>query len=781
MKSGHHSKLRQQGAALLMLLILLLLGSSYAYLQRANSSPQGNQRAAEVHGSLARAKEALIARAVADANRPGSLPCPDLITNDAGLKNLPDDGKSDNFTRNDCPSYVGWLPWVTLDLPELTDASGARLWYVLARTLRDDESAQPINSNVAVNLTLDGNSDIAALIIAPGSNIAGQSRPSTGPADYLEGANADGDDAFVSGPIGDNFNDLVIAITRQELIAATEQRVINSIRTCLAQHTAATTNETRTLPWPAPFSSPNKRGKAGSHFGNIPLTQPSEGPQKQLAAIGAQLDQARSGLLASNNPADRLNALKGLEITLTTSRNFADLLFTSARNLALGARNNVLKFTTLSNTLASARLNGRISVTERNTIMTNYYASTAPLQLLIEQLVDIGLDSFPNELERLQNPLADALRQGQAAPTPESLLILKGALDNLVRLLAATHTPIAGIAAISAQTQVSAAVAVQAIELALNTADELHITAALDTSAMALEQSRNLNTQISEAQRVSTPESGTEHTTNLSESSLRTLAGQLASAVSQFETTTNLTQAAMVPYSDAIYRVTVDLLFWAEIIDRQNSQISTQARRAPEASKSSPNHESLHARSELALASLTGTQGAIAKMQAYLDAPTKAGNEAAASNAFANTIALLETTLASKDSLLAATRSSAAQAFPTLWLDNACAFLQTGSELTSWWHVNQWAENSFYQIAGRNPDGSPDSTSALTVNGQGSQEFVVIGAGAALTNQNRANLRAADFFERGNGHPSRDGDAREPARNLESANPSRDFNDRLAY
>ena len=124
------------------------------------------QQEAKLAATLARAKEALIARAVTDANRPGSLPCPDLITNDGGLSNFPGDGKADMFTLTQCPSYVGWLPWVTLDLPELSDDTGTRLWYALSPELRDDDSAQPINSDRALAQQLDGAADIAAVIIA---------------------------------------------------------------------------------------------------------------------------------------------------------------------------------------------------------------------------------------------------------------------------------------------------------------------------------------------------------------------------------------------------------------------------------------------------------------------------------------------------------------------------------------------------------------------------------------------------------------------------------------
>lgn len=106
---------------------------------------------------------------------------------------------------------------MTIDLPELTDDSGTRLWYAVSPSLRDDDSAYPINSDTLAALRIDGGGEIAAIIIAPGRAIAGQTRPSNNPADHLEGDNANGDLNYVSGPSSATFNDVVAIITYQEL------------------------------------------------------------------------------------------------------------------------------------------------------------------------------------------------------------------------------------------------------------------------------------------------------------------------------------------------------------------------------------------------------------------------------------------------------------------------------------------------------------------------------------------------------------------------------------
>ena len=71
---------RQSGIALVALLVLLIMAGAYAFYRNANVGTGRIQQDAKLAATLARAKEALIARAVTDANRPGSLPCPDPVS-----------------------------------------------------------------------------------------------------------------------------------------------------------------------------------------------------------------------------------------------------------------------------------------------------------------------------------------------------------------------------------------------------------------------------------------------------------------------------------------------------------------------------------------------------------------------------------------------------------------------------------------------------------------------------------------------------------------------------
>lgn len=224
---------RERGAALLIILTIIGIGAAFLLVSALNKANQQIERDKITAAALAQAKDALIGRAVLDDNRLGSLPCPDLVTNIAGI-NVPGDGTADLFAGNECPSYVGWLPWRTLGLPELRDASGERLWYALSRSLRDDDSAQPINSSTAGDLAVGTASQIAAIVFAPGQPLPGQSgRPSNNVADYLDGSNADGDNNYTTGPLTNSFNDRLIYISRDQLMTSVTKRVAQELKQLL--------------------------------------------------------------------------------------------------------------------------------------------------------------------------------------------------------------------------------------------------------------------------------------------------------------------------------------------------------------------------------------------------------------------------------------------------------------------------------------------------------------------------------------------------------------------
>jgi hypothetical protein len=128
------------------------------------------------------------------------------------------------------------------------------LWYAVSdnfkNTMPDDTV---LNSETPGLINVDGANDIVAVIIAPGTPVAGQNnRPSIDKADYLEGTNADNDASAFATSGGGEFNDQLVTITRQELMTVVEKRVINEVRAVLENYR----NQYGAYPWMTPFADP---------------------------------------------------------------------------------------------------------------------------------------------------------------------------------------------------------------------------------------------------------------------------------------------------------------------------------------------------------------------------------------------------------------------------------------------------------------------------------------------------------------------------------------------
>ncbi|HSG24178.1 MAG TPA: hypothetical protein VLA64_14610 [Azonexus sp.] len=472
----HHAPLKKQrGVALWMLLVAVIMAGGFAFYKTSNIQFNRTGQDAKLMLALAKAKEALIAYAVTDNDRPGSLPCPDLATNSAGFSNIPGDGKSDMFTVNQCPTYVGWLPWVTLDLPELTDDTGTRLWFVLAPALRNHDSAQPINSDTPTGLQVDGNNDIAALVIASRTPLSGQNRPSNNPADYLDGENGNGSDhKYISGPQSAVFNDIVLIITRQELMAAVEKRVANELKSCLSQHALSSANTDHRYPWPAPLNATSFQGKSGSLFGRVPDTQPGSGLEAALKMSIAKLTQAQALVTAAPTATKQLAALNTLSEAIIQARNLFDAIFASTNKIKQTADDAVGKLQNIENSITLA--GNRISRSEGETIRTLADATDATLDALPEQLVESGIDVFPWELARRRTPLS-------AAKTITELVSSTQAIQSL---LVATTTPRTDISPHLAAATSAANIAYAAAQTAALTPGDITLQSAAQAAANTL-------------------------------------------------------------------------------------------------------------------------------------------------------------------------------------------------------------------------------------------------------------------------------------------------------
>ena len=216
---------------------------------------------------LAKAREALISRAASDANHPGSLPCPDAVTNIPG-NNIPNDGIADLLSGTACPSAIGRLPWRTLGLPDLRDADGEKLWYLLAPAYQDS-TAKIINPSTGGQIAgyectenapaspvwpcaaprLVSPAPWVAVIFAPGKLLPGQNRDAAHTADvlqFLESYNA-AEPLKLRTAAGGAHNDRLSGITADDLFAIVQRRVAREVQSALSIYhaTATTAGQTR--------------------------------------------------------------------------------------------------------------------------------------------------------------------------------------------------------------------------------------------------------------------------------------------------------------------------------------------------------------------------------------------------------------------------------------------------------------------------------------------------------------------------------------------------------
>jgi hypothetical protein len=216
-----------------LLLILLLLGIGFGAGIYAMISPVSHALQAEraTSAALAQARDALIGHAARDATRPGRLPCPDTDNN----------GSAQLYAGSYCPSELGRLPWRTLGLADPRDGSGERLWYAVSRPYsRNPAGALPLNTDTPGPLTVTGTAptgDLVAIVFAPGPVVGAQSRGAAGQnlaQNYLEGGNEiAGATSFTTAAASAGFNDRLLPVTRDALLAAVETRVAREARLVL--------------------------------------------------------------------------------------------------------------------------------------------------------------------------------------------------------------------------------------------------------------------------------------------------------------------------------------------------------------------------------------------------------------------------------------------------------------------------------------------------------------------------------------------------------------------
>lgn len=819
MKYRHPLPRKQSGIIIWLLVTILILVSSQVISGLSGSQNHAIRHQVKLLDALKQAKEALIAYAVTDAKRPGRLPCPD-ITGSA---------ISPILSRDDCDSYNGLLPWKTLDLVTAVDDRGMVFHYSLARWFGGDRKTPPLNSDTEADLRVEiangpASTDIVAIIIAS----RGQ----------LDPKNADSDLIFQSGTGREASNDdVLITITREELMAAVEKRIAGEAKSCLEQY--ASTHGY--YPWPAPLGGTAYRGNPGSLFGQIPETQPAGDTEILVSADIAALETARLTADRAISTTERIVALKNISTLVSDQNtrflvpwaNLAQSLVEKANGIssALGAQ---------SKAITSAIANDRISKTEKTNLRSSALAIKESSNQLIIQLEDSGLDPLPLYLAK-QNKALRLETEKLISGTPSDLeyTAMIGLIQDLAETLKISHTSnptlfhlldtayqassiaqaeyshaqsatgdtrIQQIARQSSSDLIAAVDALKAgisgqrvnvhpeelkaPSLQLSSLPQLDsllveqklgllqkITASIKTESTAVlaqtqvvasslesaTQAIKTMTNTSQLQQTIAPSLAeidklcsliANNGDNIGQESLKAIAARYSDAESIFARIEPRTQQEMVPYVNALTNPADELNRWAEHIRAQAYEISTWSQSGTDVIAS------INRKGE------KSPDGSLIALQSYAKTPTEE-NRIIAENAqklTAGALAVLKEKLSGLSASMAA-------AVPMRWSSNTCTMLNSDSK-GEWWGDNQWKQGVFYQISDRFRGKSGE----LKVNGAGYYSIVVLSSGPIAWHEVSAcqwqqqstsariavNRKIADFLEKENSEPSRDGEAKNP-------------------
>lgn len=252
MNSYMNSFIRSRGAAILIMLTIVVLAVTTMLVSQISLNQRKNLRTKDNAAALNAAAEALQGYALAHPV-PGTMPCPD--TTGDGLENP---------SAGSCQSQRGLLPLRTLGMNQLTDSSGASLWYAVELSYVAN-AAGARNSSTVTSLQLDGEW-MAAVIIAPGKVLDNQQRTLLSATGFLEGINADANlDRYVRGVDGSN-NDQILGIAKGAYWSLVEKQVLSEVGALLANYQL----NCGEYPWAASFGGPYDSA-VSLQIGSLPL------------------------------------------------------------------------------------------------------------------------------------------------------------------------------------------------------------------------------------------------------------------------------------------------------------------------------------------------------------------------------------------------------------------------------------------------------------------------------------------------------------------------------
>ncbi len=244
---------KQQGVAILLFLLILFVSGSAAVITAMNYSSRNTDmgRLLVEHEDtdirLEIAKSALFLYAMRSAeNFPGTgpwrFPCPDLNSD-----GLPENScNTANLAFGRLPKSATLASGATFDFVDAYLEPDAirhlELWYAVTPAF--SSASTSLTTAAGGNFTVNGESDVVAVILAPGSPVSGQTRPSNSAGDYLEGGNENiaNNNFNNAGSVDiDSFNDRLITISRAEFIDNLALRSATVIKTQLDNYYAAPT------------------------------------------------------------------------------------------------------------------------------------------------------------------------------------------------------------------------------------------------------------------------------------------------------------------------------------------------------------------------------------------------------------------------------------------------------------------------------------------------------------------------------------------------------------
>ena len=226
------------GAAILIFITIILLATTTLLVAELSVNDRHQLRTSDTVDALGKARQALMGYALRQVI-PGTLPCPD--TTGDGMQNA---------AGFNCQQQLGLLPTRTLNMSELTDGTGAKLWYSVSLNYVSSAAALK-NSSALTTLTLD-NRPVAAVVVAPGGPISTQGRRSLVIADFLEGVNADANLNDYQNTISQTQNDQVLGLDVGHYWSMIEKRVLANANQLLSQYRIACD----VYPWAADFGGP---------------------------------------------------------------------------------------------------------------------------------------------------------------------------------------------------------------------------------------------------------------------------------------------------------------------------------------------------------------------------------------------------------------------------------------------------------------------------------------------------------------------------------------------